>query len=174
MDEKVIAYWTEPIQIGAKAYDITVASTTIGLCWLSLGTKEKQEELHIWSRKWLQEYFSERKYEANRQVLQELKEYFLGQRREFTVSLHQVGTPFQVRVWQELLRIPYANTRSYGEVAEKLDNPKGSRAVGLANSKNPIPVIVPCHRVIGKDGGLTGYAGGLELKQELLRLEQER
>lgn len=169
----MIAYWSEPIQIGTKIYDLTVATTTIGLCWLGLGKKEKQEEeLHTWSRKWLGEYFLERNDNANLRIIQELKEYFHGQRREFTVPLHQVGTPFQIRVWQELLCIPYANTRSYGEVAEKINKPKAQRAVGLANSKNPIAIIVPCHRVIGKNGGLTGYAGGLELKQELLRLER--
>ncbi|MCP4340323.1 MAG: methylated-DNA--[protein]-cysteine S-methyltransferase [Desulfobulbaceae bacterium] len=81
------------------------------------------------------------------------------------------GTAFQKRVWQELQKIPFGQTTSYGEIAKRIGNSKASRAVGMANGKNPIPIIVPCHRVIGKDGSLTGFGGGLDIKKQLLKLE---
>jgi methylated-DNA-[protein]-cysteine S-methyltransferase len=104
----------------------------------------------------------------------ELKEYFAGQRNEFEVPLTLVGTPFQQRVWTALQDIPYGATTSYGELADRLGQPTASRAVGLANGKNPISIIVPCHRVVGASGSLTGYGGGLERKRYLLDFEQER
>jgi methylated-DNA-[protein]-cysteine S-methyltransferase len=104
----------------------------------------------------------------------ELKEYFAGQRTEFEVPLTLVGTPFQQRVWTALQDIPYGATTSYGELADRLGQPTASRAVGLANGKNPISIIVPCHRVVGASGSLTGYGGGLERKRYLLDFEQER
>jgi methylated-DNA-[protein]-cysteine S-methyltransferase len=103
----------------------------------------------------------------------ELKEYFAGQRHEFEVPLTFVGTPFQQLVWAELRKIPYGTTTSYGELADRVGNPAASRAVGLANGKNPVGIIVPCHRVVGANGSLTGYGGGLECKRYLLDFEQE-
>ncbi|WP_326953218.1 MULTISPECIES: methylated-DNA--[protein]-cysteine S-methyltransferase [unclassified Amycolatopsis] len=103
----------------------------------------------------------------------ELKEYFAGQRHEFEVPLTFVGTPFQQRVWAALRDIPYGSTTSYGELADRLGQPTASRAVGLANGKNPVSIIVPCHRVVGASGSLTGYGGGLERKRYLLDFEQE-
>ncbi|MGW3992772.1 methylated-DNA--[protein]-cysteine S-methyltransferase [Amycolatopsis sp. NPDC004772] len=102
----------------------------------------------------------------------ELKEYFAGQRHEFDVPLTFVGTPFQQSVWAQLRKIPYGTTISYGQLADRLGNPAASRAVGLANGKNPIGIIVPCHRVVGSTGSLTGYGGGLERKRYLLDFEQ--
>ncbi|OFV99404.1 MAG: hypothetical protein A3F68_04460 [Acidobacteria bacterium RIFCSPLOWO2_12_FULL_54_10] len=107
-----------------------------------------------------------------RKTLHELKEYEQGGLKRFTVPIDTCGTPFEKMVWEELLRIPYGKTASYGEVARKVGNPRGARAVGMANNKNPIPIIVPCHRVIASDGKLSGYAGGLRMKTQLLRLEQ--
>ncbi|WP_329222358.1 methylated-DNA--[protein]-cysteine S-methyltransferase [Streptomyces sp. NBC_01485] len=101
----------------------------------------------------------------------QLKAYFAGELTEFTLELRLHGTPFQRTVWAELRKIPYGETRTYGELAEALGNPAASRAVGLANGKNPIGIIVPCHRVIGAGGGLTGYGGGLPRKQRLLDFE---
>jgi methylated-DNA-[protein]-cysteine S-methyltransferase len=101
----------------------------------------------------------------------QLKEYFVGKRREFDLPLRMEGTEFQQRVWRELTKIPFGETRSYGQLAKRLNNPNGSRAVGLANGRNPIAVIVPCHRVIGADGSLTGFGGGLERKEWLLTHE---
>ena len=106
------------------------------------------------------------------EALGQLGSYFAGSLREFTLPLAPEGTPFQRRVWQELLKIPYGATISYGELARRLGNPGASRAVGLANGANPISIVIPCHRVIGSDGKLTGYGGGLKNKQWLLALEQ--
>lgn len=101
----------------------------------------------------------------------QLKEYFAGKRREFDLPLRMAGTEFQQRVWRELTKIPFGETRSYGQLAKRLNNPNGSRAVGLANGRNPIAIIVPCHRVIGADGSLTGFGGGIERKEWLLSHE---
>lgn len=100
-----------------------------------------------------------------------LERYFSGQLRTFDLALSPAGTPFQQRVWRELVRIPYGETISYGELARRLGSPRAVRAVGRANGANPIPIVVPCHRVIGSDGTLTGYAGGLERKRWLLEHE---
>lgn len=105
------------------------------------------------------------------QCRRELDEYFAGERREFTVSLDLHGTPFQMRCWDALLEIPYGQTCSYGDLARKVGSPNGFRAVGMANHDNPIPIIIPCHRVITSDRKLGGYGGGLEVKERLLRLE---
>jgi len=104
-------------------------------------------------------------------VAAQLHEYFAGKRRKFTFPLAPRGTEFQQRVWDELLRIPYGATVSYGELAARLGNPSAQRAVARANATNPIAVVVPCHRVIGADGTLTGYGGGLDKKRQLLELE---
>ncbi|MBQ5683798.1 MAG: methylated-DNA--[Peptococcaceae bacterium] len=105
--------------------------------------------------------------EAKRQ----LEEYFAGLRAAFSLPLAPEGTDFQKAVWRELENIPYGETRTYGQIARALGNPKASRAVGMANHKNPVAIMIPCHRVIGADGSLTGYAGGLDIKEALLRLE---
>lgn len=101
----------------------------------------------------------------------QLREYFAGERREFDLPLAPTGTEFQLRVWQELRRIPYGETISYGELARRIGNPRASRAVGLANGANPIAILVPCHRVVGADGRLTGFGGGLRRKATLLAIE---
>lgn len=105
------------------------------------------------------------------QVKEQLQEYFEGSRSSFDLPLAPEGTDFQKLVWEELLKIPYGESRTYSEIAVAIGRPKASRAVGNAINKNPIAIIIPCHRVIGKDGNLRGYAGGLELKEMLLRLE---
>ncbi|MFF1543361.1 methylated-DNA--[protein]-cysteine S-methyltransferase [Streptomyces sp. NPDC058291] len=102
---------------------------------------------------------------------EQLAAYFAGESKEFTLELRLHGTPFQRSVWDRLRTIPYGETRSYGELARALGSPAASRAVGLANGRNPVGIIVPCHRVIGAGGGLTGYGGGLDRKQRLLRFE---
>lgn len=102
---------------------------------------------------------------------QELLEYLAGERREFDLPLNPRGTPFQRRVWRALEEIPYGQTRTYAQIARAVDCPQGFRAVGMANHRNPIPIMIPCHRVLGSGGALTGYAGGLELKKALLKLE---
>lgn len=104
---------------------------------------------------------------------QQLEEYIHGQRQHFTLTLAPLGSMFQQHVWQQLIQIPYGETTHYQAIAEKLNKPKGSRAVGMANGKNPISIIIPCHRVIGKNGNLTGYAWGVTRKQWLLALEAQ-
>jgi len=102
----------------------------------------------------------------------QLQDYFGGRRRDFTMALAPEGTDFQRGVWRQLCHIPYGETISYAELAARVGNPKASRAVGLANGQNPIAIIIPCHRVIGASGKLTGYGGGLPLKEKLLALER--
>ncbi len=104
-------------------------------------------------------------------AVEQLAEYFAGQRTEFTLPLAPVGSEFQHRVWQLLRQIPYGQTRTYGQLADQLGNRLVIRAVGTANARNPISIVIPCHRVIGADGSLTGYAGGLARKDCLLRME---
>ncbi len=106
------------------------------------------------------------------EAVRQLRAYFAGELRDFDLPLAPEGTPFQLRVWRELRNIPYGQTISYGELARRVGSPNGSRAVGLANGANPISIVVPCHRVIGSNGKLTGYGGGLENKQRLLSLER--
>ena len=106
--------------------------------------------------------------EAERQ----LGEYFAGSRKTFSIALDMRGTPFQKNVWEALLAIPFGETRSYGQLAKQLGNPHATRAVGAANGRNPVSIIVPCHRVIGSSGKHTGFAGGLETKAHLLSLEE--
>jgi len=107
-------------------------------------------------------------------VLEQLKEYFDGSRTRFQITLNLQGTSFQRQVWQALQRIPYGRTVSYGEIARQVGSPNASRAVGAANGQNPVSIIVPCHRVIGANGQLVGYGGGLPIKTALLELEQSR
>ena len=109
--------------------------------------------------------------ETLQQAEKELREYFAGQRRVFSIPLDMQGTEFQLAVWRALLDIPFGTTSSYGQLASRLGNAKASRAVGAANGRNPIPIVVPCHRVIGSTGKLTGFGGGLPMKEFLLRLE---
>lgn len=108
------------------------------------------------------------------QTEQQLREYFAGTRTVFTVPLDMVGTEFQKKVWTALLAIPFGETRRYGELARQLGNPNAARAVGAANGRNPISIITPCHRAIGSNGSLTGFAGGLEAKRCLLALESKQ
>ena len=133
-----------------------------GICSLSFGASSENGDVP--------EEETELLLEAKRQLL----EYFAGERKQFELPLSLHGTEFQMRDWEALLAIPYGETRSYGEIAAAIGCPKGSRAVGMANRSNPVAIIVPCHRVIGADGSLTGYAGknkALDIKAYLLKLE---
>jgi methylated-DNA-[protein]-cysteine S-methyltransferase len=114
------------------------------------------------------------KHEPLARAHQQLKEYFAARRTRFDLALAPEGTPFQRKVWRALTSVPFGETRSYGEIAANIGAPKASRAVGAANGRNPISIIVPCHRIIGASGDLTGYAGGLQRKQALLALESAR
>jgi O-6-methylguanine DNA methyltransferase len=109
--------------------------------------------------------------EAMQPYVAELKQYFQGQRRQFTFALDMRGTEFQLACWRALLAIPYGETRTYADIARAVARPQGFRAVGMANNRNPIAIVVPCHRVIASDGTLCGYGGGLDIKRKLLELE---
>jgi len=141
---------------------------------LLVGTNGVLEELHFPNSPEQKRLAEDWQYDETsfNTVIQQLSEYFAGKRQEFDLKIAPKGTVFQTRVWQELQKIPFGQTASYGEIAARIGNSKASRAVGMANSKNPIPIIVPCHRIIGKDGSLTGFGGGLEVKQQLLKLEK--
>jgi len=108
------------------------------------------------------------------EAISQLHAYFTGERENFDLQLAPQGTPFQLAVWHRLCDIPYGETISYGQLASRIGNPKASRAVGLANGSNPIPIVIPCHRVIGSNGKLTGYGGGLPIKEKLLALERRQ
>jgi methylated-DNA-[protein]-cysteine S-methyltransferase len=112
--------------------------------------------------------------EALRDVIEQLEAYFAGRLTEFKLRLAPEGTPFQLAVWEKLREIPFGRTWSYGQLAAAIGRPGAARAVGLANGANPIPIIIPCHRVIGANGKLTGYGGGLPIKEKLLALERDQ
>jgi methylated-DNA-[protein]-cysteine S-methyltransferase len=113
-------------------------------------------------------------WSAFHEPIWQLEAYFKGELEIFDLRLAPEGTPFQQNVWRELCKIPYGETISYGELARRIGNPNSSRAVGLANGSNPIPILIPCHRVIGSNGKLTGYGGGLHIKEKLLALEKKQ
>ena len=136
-----------------------------GLIRIHLNTEGSNRELTL-DPKWIEhaEFFAD----AQNQI----EEYFNGKRQTFTIKLNPQGTEFQKKVWQALLEIGYGETVSYKDIATKIGNSNASRAVGMANGKNPIPIIVPCHRVIGSNGKLTGFAFGTKLKSEIISLEK--
>jgi methylated-DNA-[protein]-cysteine S-methyltransferase len=109
-----------------------------------------------------------------KEVIRQLRAYFAGELEDFDLSLAPEGTDFQKKVWRRLCEIPFGETISYGQLAQRIGNPTASRAVGLANGSNPIPIVSPCHRVIGSNGKLTGYGGGLPIKEKLLALERRQ
>ncbi|TAL72413.1 MAG: methylated-DNA--[protein]-cysteine S-methyltransferase [Rhodanobacter sp.] len=140
---------------------LTLVADDAGLCEICFESEHRPNTKDTWQR------------DAGRlaKARTQLAEYFAGRRTVFDLPLHPRGTPFQLAVWEELLRIPFGITMSYGELAQRIGKPKAVRAVGAANGRNPIPIIVPCHRVIGADHSLTGYGGGLWIKRALLGLE---
>jgi len=107
-----------------------------------------------------------------KRMAEEIEEYFAGKRRSFDIPLSMSGTDFQRSVWKALQTIPFGETRSYKDIATQIGNPKACRAVGMANNRNPVAIVVPCHRVIGQDGSMTGYAGGISVKEYLLDVEK--
>lgn len=142
---------------------IGIAEDEVGICKLFFATEEQMRD---------ESSTIKMQTPLLKEAWRQVGEYFAGQRRRFELPLSLHGTPFQKQVWQALQGIPYGKVCCYGEIAEKLGRPKAARAVGMANHNNPVAIIVPCHRVIGKNGTLTGYAGGLDKKQALLELER--
>jgi methylated-DNA-[protein]-cysteine S-methyltransferase len=142
------------------------------LCLLGFGEKGTRRAVDDRIRKKLDARFVEQNDEVLEKTRKQLEEYLNGDRKEFDIRLLMVGTDFQKRVWKALMRVPYGATCTYGQIAKDIGSPRAVRAVGNANRANPISIIVPCHRVIGSDGELVGYGGGLSLKKWLLMLEQ--
>ncbi len=149
---------------------IYVASTDKGVCKVSVPRQSKRDFFG-----WLRENFDDGEVvdnkSRNKEVMDQLNRYFNGRLAKFTCTVHLIGTPFQVRVWKELSKIPYGTTISYKQLAKRLGTSRGFQAVGRANAANPVPIIVPCHRVVGTDGSLVGYASGVKTKEFLLKLE---
>ena len=146
-------------------YDSPVGPITISefdgtICALDFGSQQRTSDDFI-------------ETPLHKEASKQLKEYFNGIRKAFDLPLDLQGTPFQLRVWKALQEIPYGETRSYKNIAVIIESPKAFRAIGHANNQNPIPIIVPCHRVIGINGDLVGYGGGLDIKKNLLEIEQK-
>jgi len=149
---------------------LKIASSEKGVCKIALPNEEENLCIH-WLKQRFPQYSIIENPAKNLDVVQQLQEYFAGKRKKFDVKLHLAGTPFEKKVWKALTEIPYGKTASYAEIASKIGKPTAFRAVGNANGKNPIPIIIPCHRVINSSGELGGYGGGLDLKRRLLELE---
>jgi len=149
---------------------VYVASTDRGVCKISIPRETKKDFL-----RWLVKHFSEDEVvdnrAKNREIIDELTRYLNGKLVKFRCSLDQTGTPFQIRVWSELKKIQYGTTVTFKQLARRVGVPRGYQAVGRAVASNPLPIVIPCHRVIGSDGSLTGYSAGVKTKEFLLRLE---
>lgn len=161
-----IAYARLDAQIGP----VWVASTELGLCRVALGRRKSGSFLSWLSKHAEADSLQEERYGLTAAVSQ-LREYFAGSRKAFTLPLDVDGTDFQRAVWSQVTRIPYGATATYGDIAQLVGRPKASRAVGRAVGANPVPIVIPCHRVVGSDGALTGFGSGLDIKEVLLRLE---
>jgi methylated-DNA-[protein]-cysteine S-methyltransferase len=165
-------YWSS---VPSPCGTCIVMATEAGVCWSGTpGTPA--DEGFSWLKRRSKLSFDhvveEEEIAPLQQALDELRRYFAGERLQFTCPLDLHGSPFQLSVWHEMLRIPYGETRTYGELAKAIGRPASYRAVGAASGANPVAIIVPCHRLIGSDGSLTGYGGGLPTKEWLLALEK--
>jgi methylated-DNA-[protein]-cysteine S-methyltransferase len=149
---------------------IYVASTENGVCKISL-PKENRKDFYSWLKVHFDLEMVIDNRSRNRDVIDQLTRYFNGRLAKFTCQVDLIGTPFQVRVWKELAKISYGSTITYKHLAKRVHAPKAFQAVGRANGANPLPIIIPCHRVIGSDGSLVGYAYGIKTKEFFLRLE---
>ncbi len=154
-----------------QEWTLHAAATSKGLCCITL-PNESFQVLTRFVEKHVPNAILEQNHTVLEPYLNELKEYLEGKRKQFSAPLDLRGTPFQVSVWQSLLKIPYGQLATYADMAASIGQPSAVRAVGAAIGANPIPFVIPCHRVVGKDGKLTGYRGGLDVKSALLRLEK--
>lgn len=160
-------------EVSSPVGPLTLLGTSSGISRVMFGTYADNELLcESWRKRYMGEAVLVRSDEVLTEAAGQLAAYFSGERTSFNLKLDFKGTPFQQKVWQALLDIPYGQTASYKEIAERIGSPKAVRAVGGANNRNPLPIVVPCHRIIGTNGSLTGYAGGLAAKERLLALEQ--
>ncbi len=150
-----------------------VMATEAGVCWAGTPGTEADKGFSWLSRRLpFKDVVEGEEIAPLQQAMDELRRYFAGEYGQFACPLDLHGTPFQVTVWQAMFRIPYGETRSYGELAQAIGRPAAARAVGTAGGANPVAIIVPCHRVVGSNGSLTGYGGGLPTKEWLLALEK--
>lgn len=162
-------YWTRLIY---KSWNLYIAATNNGLCYV--GAQDGSfEDLVLWAKKHMNEFQLMEDAKKLQLYSNQLVEYFAGERKEFTVPFDLYGTDFQRSVWKALCNIPYGKTVAYSDIANEIDKPAAVRAVGGAIGKNSLTIIVPCHRVIGKNGSLTGFSGGIDMKKRLLALEKE-
>ncbi len=164
-----IVYWDA---LHVWSWTLYVAATPFGVCRVTLPGESLEDD-----EKWRKRFMPDAPWRHEPRVLhtftQQIREYFAGTRQDFSGTLDLYGTPFQRAVWKALLTIPFGETRSYQDIAHMIHHPKAVRAVGGANHANRIPIIIPCHRVIGKQGDLVGYGGGLDVKKALLSWEQQ-
>lgn len=160
-------YWT---LLQHNQWNLYIASTDKGLCYVS-GNNQPFQVFMDWKNKQLAESILQQNHDKNTPYIKQLIGYLDGTRKQFDLPIDIYGTDFQKKVWYTLCRVPYNHLSTYSEVAKKIENEKAVRAVGTAIGANPILIVVPCHRIIGKNGTLTGYRGGLEMKQQLLKLE---
>ncbi|RCK71910.1 MAG: Methylated-DNA--protein-cysteine methyltransferase [Ignavibacteriae bacterium] len=149
---------------------IYIASTDNGVCRISI-PKETRRDFFSWLHSHFELDSVVENKSRNKEYIDQINRYLNGKLVEFTFPIDLIGTPFQIRVWRELMKIPYGTTITYRQLAKRVGVPKGFQAVGRANGANPIPIVIPCHRVIGSDGSLIGYAAGVKTKEFLLRLE---
>ncbi|WP_408007648.1 methylated-DNA--[protein]-cysteine S-methyltransferase [Pseudalkalibacillus sp. A8] len=163
-------YWSTFTHPMFQNDPLFIAATKKGLCRITWPS-ETFDTLKTWVEKRIPDTILVEDDEYLAPYILQLKEYLNGERKEFDVPLDFRGTTFQTSVWRQLTNIPYGQIRSYSEIADALGNPKAVRAVGTANGANPVPIITPCHRVIGKNAALTGFRGGLQTKEKLLQLE---
>lgn len=152
---------------------IAVAATPAGVCRVCFAS-ERPENWYLWFDRYFSTLPLEQRHPVVDRAVSEIEEYFARHRQSFDVPLDLRGTEFQLRVWTELVNVPFGATTSYGELARRVGKPGGARAIGNALGRNPVPIIVPCHRVIGHDQALVGFGGGLSVKEQLLELEQAR
>ena len=156
---------THSLQLETPVGPVTVTASDDAVTGLCFGTELPEDSLLC------------REEDATpllRETARQLREYFAGKRRDFTLPLAPQGSEFQKKVWAALQTIPYGETRTYKQIAEQIGRNRAYRAVGMANNRNPIAILIPCHRVIGHDGGMTGYAAGIGIKEQLLNLEKKR
>ena len=164
---KETMYWT---RVETSIGFITVVSSEKGLCFIQLPGRDDVQKLRAKhpNLTWVEDA------SRNKEAIQQLQEYFDGFRTTFDLPLDLRVTPFQKNVLGKVGLVPFGETRSYGEIARQSGNPKAARAVGMANRNNPVPIVIPCHRIVGSDGALTGYGGGVKLKAKLLELETKK
>jgi O-6-methylguanine DNA methyltransferase len=167
--DQTLFYWTANDDLLGP---LRLAATDAGLCKLALG-RESDDAFHAWLARVMRpsDLLHRRTHHIDR-ALAEIQAYLSGRLRSFQTPLDLRGTPFQRRVWAEVGTVPYGATVTYGDIATRIGHPRAARAVGAANGANPVPLFVPCHRVLGAGGALHGYGGGLEIKAALLKLER--